>query len=61
MAAVNLGDKVLIIAKDDFYAFVDGWRGTVTGFNGGAVEVVCYRADGAKTLYVPQDQLSLTV
>lgn len=55
------GDRVVINARDDFYGYVDGWRGTVTGFNGGAVEVQCMRSDEVKTLYVPADQLALTV
>lgn len=57
----NPGDKVIICAADDEYAFVDGWRGTVTGFQSGHVEVTCQRPDGEKLLYVPQGQLSHTV
>lgn len=57
----NPGDKVIICAADDEYAFVDGWRGTVTGFQSGHVEVKCMRSDGEKTLYVPAGQLSHTV
>lgn len=57
----DMGDRVVIAARDADYGFVDGWRGTVTGFNGGAVEVQCMRPDGMKTLYVPADQLALTV
>lgn len=55
------GDRVIICAADDFYAYVDGWRGTVTGQNNGLVEVTCARPDGIKTLYVPAGQLALTV
>lgn len=55
------GDRVVICAADDFFDYVDGWRGTVTGFNMGAVEVQCARPDGVKTLYVPAAQLALTV
>ena len=51
----------MICAADDFFAYVDGWRGTVTGFNNGTVEVQCARPDGVKTLYVPAAQLVLTV
>lgn len=57
----NPGDKVIICAADDEYAFVDGWRGRVTGFQSGCVEVQCMRSDGLKTLYVPEGQLSHTV
>jgi hypothetical protein len=55
------GDRVVICAADDFFAYVDGWRGTVTGFNMGNVEVQCARPDGVKTLYVPAAQLALSV
>jgi len=55
------GDRVVIAATDDFYAFVDGWRGTVAGFNGGAVEVRCMRPDGEKTLFVRPENLHLSV
>lgn len=54
-------DKVIITAKDEFFSFVDGWRGTVTGFNNGLVEVCAIRPDGRTTLYVPADQLVLSV
>jgi hypothetical protein len=57
----KVGDKVLITAKDAFFAFVDGWRGTVKGFNNGLAEVECERVDGTKTFFVPADQLRLTV
>lgn len=55
------GDKVIICAADDFYAFVDGWRGVVTGENMGNLEVKCHRPDGEKTLYIPPGQLAFTV
>lgn len=52
------GDKVQIVAADDFYAYCDGWRGVVTGMNNGYTEVTCQRPDGPKVLYVPEGQLS---
>lgn len=55
------GDHVMVCAKDDFFAFVDGWRGNVTGTNSGLVVVECQREDGTKTLFVPADELRLTV
>jgi hypothetical protein len=59
------GDRVIIMAKDDFFAFVDGWRGQVTGFNSGLVVVVCKSSEDVdgiptlidKTFFVPADQL----
>lgn len=58
---IELGDRVVICAADDFFAYVDGWRGTVTGWNNGLAEVQCARPDGVKTLYVPPGQLALSV
>jgi hypothetical protein len=58
---VKPGDAVLITAKDEYFAFVDGWRGTVTGLNNGLVVVECARVDGLKTLFVPADELALSV
>ena len=53
-----IGQKVQIVAADDFFAFVDGWRGNVTGYNSGQVEVTCIREDGPKVFYVPEGQLA---
>lgn len=58
---VRNGDRVIITAKDDFFAFVDGWTGRVVGLNNGLVTVECPRVDGTKTLFVPADQLMLSV
>lgn len=59
MSGLEHGDNVIVCARDEFFAFVDGWHGVVTGWNGGAVEVTCSRPDGFKTLYVPENQLTL--
>lgn len=61
MTAVNVGDKVIVTAKNEFYAYVDGWRGVVRGFNNGYAKVICQRDDGEKTLFVPLEELALTV
>lgn len=55
------GQAVLIVAKDEFYAFVNGWHGRIAGINNGLIEVRCARADGEKTLFVPADQLAASV
>lgn len=55
------GDRVIICAADDFFAFVDGWRGVVTGENMGNLEITCQRPDGPKILYVPPAQVSLNL
>jgi len=51
------GDRVIINAKDDFFAYVDGWRGQVTGFNSGLAVVVCQHEGIEKTFFVSADQL----
>lgn len=65
---VRAGQAVLIVARGDFYAFVDGWHGRIatdpatgTPFNAGGVRVECQRADGVKTFFVPADELALSV
>ena len=58
---IKPGDAVLITTKDEYFAFVDGWRGTVAGLNNGLVIVECARVDGLKTLFVPADELTLSV
>jgi hypothetical protein len=62
MNGFQIGDKVIICAADDFYAYVYGLRMRVTGFNSGAVEVTGANRDGQElTLFVPSGQLSHTV
>ncbi|CAN7304304.1 hypothetical protein [Acidovorax delafieldii] len=61
LSSFTLGDKVIICAADAFYAYVDGWRGVVTGYNNGSIEVTCQRPDGRKVLYIDPGQLSHTV
>lgn len=58
---IRPGDSVVITAADDFFAFVDGWRGRVSGFNNGLVVVECQNEGMVKTFFVPPDQLRLTV
>ena len=58
---LKVGDSVVIEPKGDFFAFVAGWRGTFTGWNNGHAVIECPRADGTKTLFVPPDQLVLSV
>lgn len=61
-AQLQVGDKVVICAADDFYAYVDGLRMRVTGFNSGAVQVKGNNWEGQEiTLFVPAGQLSITV
>ena len=52
-----VGTPVKIRAADDFYAFVDGWTGVVSGQQAGVAVVKCSSAEGEKTFFVPWDQL----
>lgn len=61
ISRIRIGDSVIITAKDDFYAFVDGWCGRVMAFQSGCAVVVCQRPEGEKTFWVPPDQLALNV
>lgn len=58
---IRIGDKVVITAKDENYAFVDGWIGRVDCFDQGYAVVICARDDGEKTFWVPPEQLALHV
>lgn len=60
----DIGRKVVICAKDSGYAFVDGWIGTLAGFESGcgrvhvpSLDVTC----GYKVFFVPVDQLDLAL
>lgn len=58
-APFRTGNRVLIAARDDFYSYIDGWTGYVSGFASGCVWVECMREDGTKSFLVPPDQLRL--
>jgi hypothetical protein len=61
------GAAVMICAADDMFAYADGWRGKVAGFNMGLAEVRIPHSDpdgpacGFVTLFVPPSQLAPTV
>jgi hypothetical protein len=58
------GDYVMVTAKDDFYAYIDGWRGRVGSAEGlpdGNVRVEVADEGITKLFIVPADQLALTV
>lgn len=67
----KVGDRALITARGPFYAFVDGWRGRVAGYQSGHVVLIGpgmtdhgQAPEGGApniTLMVPPDQLALTV
>lgn len=55
------GDRVVVMAKDDFYAYIDGWCGVVVGFQSGCVDVMVEKEGLDMEFFVPPDQLVLTV
>ena len=58
LSDVRLGQTVMIVAKDEFFAFVHGWTGIAGGVNNGLVIVTARNPDGHPvTLFVPADQL----
>jgi|GEM_PF-3421676 hypothetical protein len=71
LSGFKIGDRAMIVARNEFYAYVDGWRGRVIGFDSGAVVLVGpgmgdagQSTDPATpniTLFVPADELSHTV
>jgi hypothetical protein len=61
VSTLRVGDRVMVTAKDDFYAYIDGWRGCVSGFQNGLVWVVVDSEDIEKRFLVPSDELALTV
>ncbi|SAK68202.1 hypothetical protein AWB76_04068 [Caballeronia temeraria] len=54
------GERVMVTAKDDFYAYIDGWRGRVGSFEGipgGHVRVEVPDEGVTKLFIVPVDQV----
>jgi hypothetical protein len=64
-AGLKIGDSVLICAADNFYAFIDGWRGTIQRFQQGFAVVVCERMEDGKSVlkefFVDPAQCALTI
>ncbi|KAI3589310.1 hypothetical protein D9X30_4893 [Cupriavidus sp. U2] len=57
-ALLLVGDRVRVRAADDFYAYIDGWTGTVHGYKSGYVEVHCTGDAGQPLEFlVPFEQL----
>lgn len=61
----DIGRRVVICAADEFYAYVDGWRGTFMGFHETGTCIVHVPnemvACGYAVYLVPPDQLALSV
>jgi hypothetical protein len=59
---IKVGLPVTIVAKDDFYAYVDGWSGSVAGWKSGYVVVHVIDIEDAtkKEFLVPPDELRAT-
>lgn len=60
-AGFKIGDAVIITARTDWTAYIDGWTGRVAGFHGGHVIVKVTHEGTEKTFYVPPEELRLTV
>lgn len=56
-AAVREGAAVVVRAADDFYQFIDGWRGTAAGWEQGHVVVKVHHQGVDKVFLVPPEQL----
>lgn len=53
-----IGAPVIICAKDDFYAYIDGWRGVINDFTQGYYKVDCINKDGEPVQFmIPGDEL----
>lgn len=61
----KIGDRVLVAARGDFYAFIDGWRGIVVGYEAGCVAIRIDQEEGGKMIpkrfLVPAAELEHTV
>ncbi|WP_250479130.1 MULTISPECIES: hypothetical protein [unclassified Caballeronia] len=60
MNTFRVGDRVMVTAKDDFYAYIDGWRGRVGSFEGmpaGYVRVMVEGEGITKEFPLPVDQV----
>lgn len=58
MGAFLIGAPVVICAADDFYAYIDGWTGSVIDYVNGYAKVLCTNKDGQLVEFlVPPDQL----
>lgn len=61
LSGFHVGDHVVVEAKDEFYAYIDGWRGRVTGHEAGCVRIEVAHEGLQKVFLVPADELTLTV
>ena len=60
MDELHLGSSIVICAKGDFYAYVDGWKGRVISFQGALITVLATNPDGQEVqLLVPREELRL--
>ncbi|RQQ20799.1 hypothetical protein DF107_05805 [Burkholderia stagnalis] len=67
LSRFRAGDRVRVDARDEFYAFIDGWRATVIAHGPRAANPVhsqvpdgycAIEAEGGKIFLVPHDQLA---
>lgn len=54
-----VGSAVTVVAADEFYEFIDGWRGVVKDQHQGNIWIECLNPEGAAVKFlVPPDQLA---
>ncbi|OJY20746.1 hypothetical protein [Pandoraea sp. 64-18] len=61
LCGFRLGDRVIVTARDEFCAFIDGWVGKVSGAEAGCIRIEVPDEGITKVFLVPPDQLRLTV
>lgn len=60
MGAFSIGALIVVCASDDFYRFIDGWKGKVTGYKNGLNVITCINPDGQEVeFYVPDSDLRM--
>lgn len=59
----DIGRPAIVRAADHFFAFIDGWKGTIEGFASGLVLLAVSQTEEGeeikKIFYLPPDQLEL--
>lgn len=61
VTAENIGRFAVVRAKDSFYAFVDGWKGRITGISNGLASLEQPAMENGETItkvfYIPVEEL----
>lgn len=56
MGAFFIGAPVVVCASDDFYRFIDGWKGYVSGYQSGLNIIICINPDGQEVEFLIPDK-----